>query len=265
MVLKIGTYNILGLKGYPASESKKEIDVPGTEENTEHFSQVFSSLSCDVLGLQEGVSVNTFQSIAKRLKCHLATSPSPMAWPGHILSRISICESRTFSHYNPNYELPLFSRTIGAALLTDGNSRHLWVVNVHLHPSNVEIRAREGELLFSVLEELQRSVSNIIVLGDFNSEVDENVHRGLDGAGYVNAMAKVGGGIQATMDTCGIEKHYIDHLYFSRDVAERLISADVVRLPGFRFDGPQVDGMWVHSDHLPVVAELDWDFGKNKE
>jgi hypothetical protein len=30
----------------------------------------------------------------------------------------------------------------------------------------------------------------------------------------------------------------------------------VVRGAGFRDDGPQVEGLWVHSDHLPVVAEF---------
>ena len=54
------------------------------------------------------------------------------------------------------------------------------------------------------------------------------------------------------------------HLYFSSDMAERLITAEVVRLPGFRLEGPQLEDVWVHSDHLPVVAELDLDFGKNK-
>jgi len=265
MVLKIGTYNILGLTGYPVSEAKKEINVPGTGENTEHFTQVFSDLSCDVLGLQEGTSINILYSIAKRLKFHLATFPSPIAWPGHILSRISICESRTFSHYAPDCELPPFSRTFGAALLQDDSDQKLWVVNVHLHPSDVGLRSIEGQLLCSVLEELQKSVSNIVVLGDFNSEVNESVHEQMDSVGFVNAMAKVGGGIKATMDTCGIGRHCIDHMYFSRDVAERLISAEVIRLPGFRHDGPQRDGLWVHSDHLPVVAEVDWDFGKNKD
>ena len=264
MGFKIGTYNIYGLKGYPASESVKEIDVPGTEANTEYFTQVFSSLSCDVLGLQEGGPVNVFQEIAKRLKYNLATFPSPMAWPGHILSKISVSESRTFSHYNPDCELPLFSRTAGAVLLTDVKDRKLWVVDVHLHPSDVELRSREGTFLNSILEELKKYVSDIVVLGDFNSQIDEDVHGYLDSAGFVNAMVRAGGGIQATMDTSGIERHYIDHLYFSSDMAERLITAEVVRLPGFRLEGPQLEDVWVHSDHLPVVAELDWDFGKNK-
>ena len=262
MVFKIGTYNILGLTGYPASESKKEIGVPGTEENTEHFSKVFSDLSCHVLGLQEGVSVNVVQSIAKRLNYNLATFPSPMAWPGHVLSCISIRESRTFSHFDPDYKLPLFSRTVGAALLTDRNNQNLWVMNVHLHPSDTELRIREGIFLRSILEELQKSVPSIIVLGDFNSEVNENVHEELDEIGFSNAMTKVGGGIQATMDTYGIDKQYIDHMYFSRDIAERLIGAEVVRLSGFRSDKPAKERMWVHSDHLPVVATLDWDFGE---
>ena len=262
MVFKIGTYNILGLKGYPASESRKEIDIPGTEKNTEHFSQVFSDLSCHVLGLQEGVSVNIVQSIAKRLNYNLATFPSPLAWPGHVLSRISIRESRTFSHFDPDHELPLFSRTIGAALLTDQNDQNLWVINVHLHPSDTELRIREGVFLCSILEELQKSVPAIVVLGDFNSEENENVHKELDKIGFINAMTKVGGGIQATMDTYGIKKQCIDHMYFSRDISERLIGAEVVRLSGFRSDEPAMENMWVHSDHLPVVATLDWDFGK---
>ena len=30
------------------------------------------------------------------------------------------------------------------------------------------------------------------------------------------------------------------------------------RNDGFRHNGPQRPGLWVHSDHLPVVAEIDW-------
>ncbi len=29
-------------------------------------------------------------------------------------------------------------------------------------------------------------------------------------------------------------------------------------LRGFCHAGPQEPGDWVHSDHLPVIAELDW-------
>ena len=92
-------------------------------------------------------------------------------------------------------------------------------------------------------------------MGDFNA-IDEAVREYLRELGFVS-MWEVGGGIQATMDTVGIQTHYIDHLYFSPQLATHLVAAHVVRSDGFRHDGPQAEGCWVHSDHLPVVAEID--------
>ena len=69
-------------------------------------------------------------------------------------------------------------------------------------------------------------------------------------------MEEVGGGVQWTMDTIGIKQHKIDHIYVSQPLISRLVNARVVRDEGFRNDGPQVDGLWVHSDHLPVTANL---------
>ena len=37
----------------------------------------------------------------------------------------------------------------------------------------------------------------------------------------------------------------------------RLVKAQVVRDEGFRHNGPQVEGLWVYSDHLPVIVELE--------
>ena len=38
--MRIGTYNVLGLTGYPAEESRKQIDRPGTEDNVAHFTDM---------------------------------------------------------------------------------------------------------------------------------------------------------------------------------------------------------------------------------
>ncbi|MDK1081936.1 MAG: hypothetical protein QGD88_10730, partial [Anaerolineae bacterium] len=50
----------------------------------------------------------------------------------------------------------------------------------------------------------------------------------------------------------------IDHIYISGHLADYLTDAEVIRSEGFRHDGPQKPGLWVHSDHLPVVATLDY-------
>ena len=254
--MRIGTYNVLGLTGYPAAEAAKAIGAAGSETNADHFAGVFAELNCDVLALQEGVAVRAIQQVAKRMGYYVATAASPIAWPGHVLSRYPIVESRTFSHAGPDEDVPPFSRTAGATLLRTAPGQLLWLVNVHLHPGDVPLREREADILREKMQELLAVTENLIVVGDFNSEITEKVHGHLRAMGFANAMQEVGGGIQATMDTVGINIHYIDHVYCSKTVAPRLKSARVVRDAGFRHAGPQTEGVWVHSDHLPVVVEL---------
>jgi len=256
--MRVGTYNVLGLTGYPRDEGRKQVDPPGSDANISHFTSVFSELNCDVLGLEEGVAVPHIQKIARGLNRHLATFPSPIAWPGHVLSRFPVMESRVFSHTVPSEEVPPFSRTAGAALLEIDTQNRLWFVVLHLHPGIVELRNVEADIIRDRLLELMSVTDNAIVVGDLNCEIEEKLHHNLKEMQFVNAMEAVGGGIQLTMDTVGVRQHAIDHIYVSESIAGRLRSAEVVRGEGFRHDGPQVEGMFAHSDHLPVVADLDW-------
>jgi hypothetical protein len=52
--MRIVTWNVLGLTGYPADVAAEAIDLPGDVTNCEHFASVFSGLNTDVLALQEG-------------------------------------------------------------------------------------------------------------------------------------------------------------------------------------------------------------------
>jgi endonuclease/exonuclease/phosphatase family metal-dependent hydrolase len=255
--MRIGTYNVLGLRGFPPEEAQKEVGEPGGEKGIEHFAGVFASLECDVLALEEGVSVRQMQEIARRMDCHLATIPSPIAWPGHLLSRYPILESRVFSHTVPGGETPLLSRTGGSVLLQLEDEIRLWVVVVHLHPASEEMRDREADIIWKRLGELLSVCENAVVVGDFNCAVEERLHSHLRSMEFVNAMEEVGGGIEWTMDTVGVNQHAVDHIYLSPSLKQTLKGARVVSDSGFRHDGPQAAGVWVHSDHLPVVADLE--------
>lgn len=211
-----------------------------------------------MLALQEGPPLEVVRRIAERLECHVATFASPTAYPGYVLSRYPIRESRVFAHPGPGGKEGPFSRCAGAARL-DAGGRDLWVVDVHLHPNDVALRAREAEKLAADLTGIAADEALTVVMGDFNSPVGEAVHQMLTGRGFANAMLRVGGGIASTMDTAGIRQLAIDHIYASPLLAGRLTSARVVREPGFRVDEPAPEGAWVHSDHLPVIAALQWD------
>jgi endonuclease/exonuclease/phosphatase family metal-dependent hydrolase len=256
--MRIVTWNVLGLTGYPRDVAAEAIGATGTATNCAHFAEVFHGLNTDVLALQEGVTHPVARDIARRCAWHLASFPSPQSWPGHVLSRFPIVESRTFSHAVADDRLPRFSRTAGAALLQVSADEQLWVVCVHLHPADVALRALEGELLRERLEGLLPVCDNVVVLGDFNCDVSEAVHQHLGKLCFLNAMATAGGGLQLTMDTADINPWKIDHIYVSAALGSTLASAAVIRDPGFRTDPPRPAGAWDHSDHLPVRAELNW-------
>lgn len=256
--MRIVTWNVLGLTGYPRTSAAEAIGRPGQDSNSAHFARTFLDLGTDVLALQEGVAHSVARDVARRCGWHLATFPSPQNWPGHILSRFPVVESRTFSHAVADDSLPRFSRTAGAALLQVTDATQLWVVCLHLHPGDVELRAREGELLRLRLEPLLSTCANAIVVGDFNCDVSEPVHTHLRDLGFHNAMAATDGGLQLTMDTADIKPWKIDHIYLSDALRPHLHEAAVIRDPGFRTDPPRPEGAWDHSDHLPVRADLDW-------
>lgn len=248
--MRLGTFNVLGLTGYPPQFPAGAL--AAEPERVAHFAAVFAGLGCDVLALQEGPDPATMRRIAERLGAGLAAFPSPSAYPGYILSRLAIRESRVYAHMGPGGPDGPFSRSAGAALLGAPGAEPLWVVAVHLHPSDAGLRLRETGLLAAHLDRLDGPA---VVLGDFNSEVGEPVHAMLQARGFVHAALRAGRGIEATMDTAGVRPRAIDHIYVDARMAGRVASARVVRDEGFRADA-QAPGRWVHSDHLPVTADL---------
>ncbi len=256
--MRIVTWNVYGLTGYPVEDASAKIGEPGQASNTDHFADVFESFDADVIALQEGVAHSIARGIARRLGRHLVTFPPPLNWPGHILTRYPVVESRVFSHTAADESVPRFSRTAGAALLQVADDRQLWVVCVHLHPGDVDLRIREGELLRERLEGLFAVCENAVVLGDYNCDVSEPVHEHLRDLGFLNTMVAAGGGLQLTMDTADIRPWKIDHIYVSAGLGSSLTSAAVIRGAGFRTDPPRPTGVWDHSDHLPVRTDLAW-------
>lgn len=259
--MRIGTYNVLGLTGFPPDEARKILGDSTSEQTAAHYTKVFKTLHCDILALQEGVALTQIQRIALAMDSQVATIPSPIAWSGHIITRYPILESRSYSHPQVNAAEYPFSRTAGAVLLAVDDDHLLWVVNLHLHPGRIELRNAEAEIMSERVDELLGTQHPVVIMGDFNCHVEEAIHPMLASKAFTNTMATVGGGIAATMDTVGLKDGggwAIDHIYVSSDLKEYLTAAEVVRQEGFRHDGPQQPDLWVHSDHLPVIATLDY-------
>jgi hypothetical protein len=75
--MRIVTWNVYGLAGYPKDVSSAVIGTPGEDANCDHFATVFEQLDADIIAIQEGVTHRAAQNIARRCHRHLATFPSP--------------------------------------------------------------------------------------------------------------------------------------------------------------------------------------------
>jgi endonuclease/exonuclease/phosphatase family metal-dependent hydrolase len=254
--MRIGTYNVQGFRGYPPEAAAPVLRHPDDEIAAAHFARVFEALDCDVLAVQEGPSARQMHRVAGLLGCRMAGFSSPLHWPGYLLSRYSILDSRTFSRWRPLADRWPFSRMGGQAHLQLEDGSRILVIALHLHPRHERIRRAEAAFVQERMAELMPAAAQAIVLGDFNSMIDEPIHVHLRKLGFVNAMAAAGGGIQPTHDTTGAKKFPVDHIYLSPSLAPRLTHAYLVREPGFWHDGPLAPSAWLHSDHLPVVAEV---------
>jgi endonuclease/exonuclease/phosphatase family metal-dependent hydrolase len=266
-MIRVGTWNVLGLTGFRAQDAAAQLGPPGSEASTARWVEAFSGLGCDLLALQEGVAHEWIREIARRGGWHVATIPSPQSWPGHVLSRHPIRASRVFSHAGPgsSREDP-FSRCLGAALVELPGIGECWMVVLHAFPDRPETppseslqrRQLEARLLGPPLDELIGTARPMIVCGDFNSDAEEQLHDVLRDRGFQNAMG-LAGGLEPTFGKHGDRPEHIyvlDHLYLDPTLAPLFASARVVRDEGFWYPGPEQPGRWVLSDHLPVVAEL---------
>jgi len=259
--VKIASYNILAMRGYPPSEAVKDLGEPLGDRHAEHFTKVFAELDCDLIALQEGVNPAFLHPIAYELGCNAATFVSPCKWPGHLLSRHRIVESRTFSHFSPQAESAPLSRCAGAALVEFAHGRQIWVVVVHLYPFREEWarRVQESQLLAGHVDGLLAEHHDMIVLGDFNSGTEEEFHQVLRQRNFINAMEAAGGGLAYTIPSFGEGNAILDHIYVSPSLSSGLKKAAVVKAEGFHYPGEKEPGIWVHSDHLPVWAEIELD------
>lgn len=258
--MRVGTYNVYGLQRYPLDGEAPGPTAPLDQAAVRRFAEAFAELDCDLLALQEGhQSLAVMQAIAKEIGgVSVAAFPSPVNWPGYLLSRHRILESRCFSHHAPEAKDSPLSRCAGAAIVDVGDPEPWAVLVMHLHPRIEEAPRRELEarLIDTHVGTLLELTPRVVVMGDFNCEIDEAMHRLLKQRGLVNAVETVGPGLSPTTRALGADRRAIDHIYVSAALAGRLAEAEVVRWPGFYHPGPDAAPGALHSDHLPVVAAL---------
>lgn len=264
--VRLGTYNVFGFQGFG--------DGPGRPDLTREavWIEVLGRLACDVLVLQEaGPDPDRARRIARGLGMELDWLPSPGRWPGAILraGALGAAESLIFpgqpgasvaagaaeASGSARGEQGPFSRSLGILRLERADHEVLGIVALHAHPSDSGLREREADWLEELLWELaapdQPGSQRLAVMGDFNSEPGEPLHRMLVALGLESAF------VPGSAPRTHLKKRArtaVDHIYLSAPLRSRLVAAEAVHEAGFAADAA---GGWSYSDHLPVVAEID--------
>jgi endonuclease/exonuclease/phosphatase family metal-dependent hydrolase len=259
--VRLGTYNVLGFQGFGEGPGRPDL----TREAV--WIEALGRLACDVLVLQEaGPDPDRARRIARGLGMELDWLPSPGRWPGAILrvGALGAAERLLFPR-QPGASVAsgasggedgLFSRSLGILRLERADHELLGIVALHAHPTDSGLRAREADWLADRLSELaapeRPGARPLAVMGDFNSEPGEPLHRMLIALGLESVFAP---GPAPRTHLNRRERTAVDHIYLSAPLRSRLVATQAVHESGF---APDAAGGWSYSDHLPVVAEIAW-------
>jgi endonuclease/exonuclease/phosphatase family metal-dependent hydrolase len=247
--IRIGTYNILGFAGYPSADAKAVLGNTNDPRRISYFTNVIRALDCDILGIQEGKSVEQMKMYAKAAGMEVAAFPAATSYPGGVFTTFPILETRSYN--NPSYagRKEPFSRT-GSATLLNVHGELLWVVNIHAMVNDVMMRELEAEILDRELPNLIKVTPNIVVTGDFNSLPGKAIHEALRKHNLHNAMQIL------AMILPNQYQSAIDCVYVSENLVGYLQAGHQYSNPGLSDSSGQ--STWRDSDHRPVVIEMYW-------
>lgn len=230
--LRVMTYNI-----HFGTNVKGQIDL-------EALAQLIETSNPDVVGLQEvsrgwiiNGSVDMAEWLARRLDMNLVFGPaSDGQWGNVVLTKLPV--SGASVHPLPTDDL-LLKRSFEHVVLSGGEGQDFNLINTHYHhlAEGGEVRVLQSEAILDYAAGLQ----NTILTGDLNAE-----------HGMAEIDMLVDGGFDDVLHLAGVEPGYTNPV------------PDPTRQIDYVFVTPdwEVDTTFVPyseaSDHLPIVATLDW-------
>jgi len=249
------TYNVFATNGYPETEANRELLRRARPQMVQRLAHELALYDADVITFQESPAEEVVAAIARAMGYRHTYFPG--GFPGAVLTRFNIVESRNCPLVEGERPADLFTRHWGQAVL-ERNGRPLVVYSAHLHPSNAEVRAREVTAVLAVMAEDIVGEVPMLFQGDLNHRQDEPEYARWQAAGLVDLLAADGATRQLTFPSTVPEK-CIDFIWANAALARRRASARVLFEGAFRTN-PVDERSFALSDHLPVLAEFSGDW-----
>jgi endonuclease/exonuclease/phosphatase family metal-dependent hydrolase len=253
--LRTITYNILAAKGYPETETNRELLRRARPQMVQRLAHELALYDPDVITFQESPAEEVVAAIARALGYRHTYFPG--GFPGAVLTRFKIVESRNCPLVEGERPPDLFTRHWGRAVL-EQNGRRLMVYSAHLHPSNPGVRAREVTAALAVMAADIAGAVPMLFLGDLNHGQDDPEYARWQAAGLVDLVPADGAPRPLTFPSTE-PKWCIDFSWANPVLARRRTSARVLFEGAFRTN-PVDERSFALSDHLPVLAEFSGDW-----
>lgn len=259
-VFRTISYNVLAFRGFPDTRRTHERISESLDKHPELTAKALMAFSPDMVTLQEGPSEDSVARFAKELGMNYAYFPGgwkgnlkyPGGFPGAVVTRFEIEESKNRPSAGEPHDEALFTRHLGYAKLgTPFGILH--VVSTHFHANEHEIRMQETAAIIDFIETLRGSGS-ILLQGDLNHRPEDPEYSLLAGAGLVDIGKVMGIGDTPTSSSIR-PRSRIDYIWSTPDLAGRAQSAMVLNKPPF-VPETDVPSSYALSDHLPVMAEF---------
>lgn len=255
--LRVITYNVYGCRGWPANRwlARKAV---AKDQMAKRTAMQLALYEPDIINFSESPSEAVTKAIAKELGMHHVRFPSGGNWPGTLLSRFEITDSKNVPL---GFERPkeLFTRHWGRGTIKLPNGAPLIVHSAHLYPvADPTVRLKEIKAMMKSMQGDFDSGHSVLLMGDLNHSPDTAEYQLWKEAGWIDTFAKVGKGEGITFQA-DVKNERIDYVMAFGPIAQQIVESRPLFEGAFRLNLAD-ENSFALSDHLPQLAV----FGEKK-
>ncbi len=249
--LRVIAYNVFACTGWPKNRKLSKAAV-ADGQMAKRLAMELSLHNPDIINFSESPSEQLVKQIATLLGMNYVRFPSGGRWPGTLLSRYEIIDSKNVP-MGVSRPKELFTRHWGRATIKLPTGQPLIVHSAHLFPTaDVSVRLREiAEMLKAMKPDLS-SGRSMLLMGDLNHGPNSREYKLWMKAGWVDTFAKVGNGRGFTIKS-DIPRARIDYVMAVGPISKRIIESRPLFEGAFRLHIADKRSFAL-SDHLPQLA-----------
>jgi endonuclease/exonuclease/phosphatase family metal-dependent hydrolase len=252
--LRVIAYNVYACAGWPSNRRRAQHAV-AKGQMARRLAMELELYDADIINFSESPSEAVAKEVARHLGMNHVRFPSGGKWPGTLLSRFEIIDSRNVP-LDGDRPQELFTRHWGRGTLKLPTGEPLIVHSAHLHPAALPtIRLREIKAMLGAMKADLDAGRSMILMGDLNHNPDTDEYKLWIDAGWVDTFAKVGKGTGSTF-RADIPKWRIDYVFGSGPMAKRMLESRPLFEGAFRLSIADVSSFAL-SDHLPQMAVFE--------